>query len=384
MLHCEESIDLDAIPLPRFRFCDHGCQSCHLVGPEHMKDIKVIRARLCHLEKVTEVHSPMNRSWFNPCVGYVLQYVDLLKEFKDHVKSLKLDIDVHQDPKVVDGNVIYPSSWTHTAPLIVPRICFVVTPSNRFMNVHGELPLIMIKPSIYFPNEDLWKQRWLEKKAKKALLVREYFKPDFYQTILAENEACNGWLLKKSNRKYITIPCVFNDTLNLLGIMCFPYILFNSIADAKREATEWFFANPDAGDNFVGPIFELNTITGHVYLADQINLVKDRPNKRKKDDSMELTRKLKDKMETAVKKRFENLSLEELTHPLEDMDACEKTYDRGEPTVKRSRKDMFPPSEVYDACDPVTFSVNHPYDLDMAKLLQNFRVGMAAERKIEK
>lgn len=371
MLHCEESIDLESVPLPPFPFCNRGCRSCNLIRSttDTHRNIKIISARLCHLKCFTEIHTPSDSDKVNPCSRYVMNYVELLNEFKQHAVSLKLDIDVHQDPKVVDGSVIYPNSWTHTAPLIVPRICFVVTMNTRFTNVFNEIPLILIKPSIHFFNEDLWQQRWLEKKARKALLVRDYFKPDFFQTVLAETEACNGWLLKKSNRKYITIPCVYDGALNTLGIMCFPYILFNSVAEAKREATEWFFANPDAGDNFVGPIFELNTLTGHIYLADQINLVKDRPNKRKKDDSMELTRKLKDKMEKAVKHRFENLSLDELTHPLEDMDACEKTYDRGEPSVKKSRIDL---------------TAISPYDKDMAKLLQNFIVGKASERSIEK
>lgn len=376
-LYCDEQeIDLDKMPIKLFQFDD--CASCKLLKASGMYPSpfpspyhRLVKMRMNHLEREWVTHSSLH--WVNPVAGYVLNYTNLLVEFKKHATSLKLDVDSNECEIIKDGLVIYPNSWTHMAPIIRPRIFFVKVLEGRNANLYDKVPLILLDAPIHFLNESLWKERWLEKKAKKSLEVADFFRPDFYRTLCAEQSSNVGWMLKKSNKKYITIPCVFNETLQGLEIMCFPYILFNSIGAAKDEAVEWFTANPDAGENFLAPIFELNTITGHVYLADQVNVVKDRPGKRKKDQSIEITKKMKDKMEEAIKNRFADMSIDDTPHPDRDMrDGCEKLYDRGQPSLKKI-KTIEP--------NPFDNSLAHnPYNRDFAKLLQNSLYGKHMER----
>ena len=197
---------------------------------------------------------------------------------------------------------------------------------------------------ITFLNETYWKNRWIEKKAKKKLLMGEHLKPDFYQSLLADVTANGSWMYKRSTRKYITLPCCFNEKLNGLEVMCFPYILFNRIDDAKEEAMAWFNENLEYRQNFLAPIFELNNTTGYITCVDQISLVRDRPLKRKSptEEANDAATELRLKMIQSLQNRMTRLRLDDGCEMASsddddekasiasatDIDECEKKYER--------------------------------------------------------
>jgi hypothetical protein len=247
-----------------------------------------------------------------------------------------------------------------------PRILFKTI--NHYNQSGGLLtscrvPVLKSGLPITFLNESYWKNRWMEKKAKKKLLMGDHLKPDFYQNLLADITASGSWMYKRSTRKFITLPCCFNEELNGLEVMCFPYILFNRIDDAKEEAMAWFNENLEYGQNFLAPIFELNNTTGLIFCVDQVSLVRERPLKRKSpsEEANDAAKQLRMKMIQSLQNRMTRLRLDDdgcemassddeednASIPPALVDECEKKYERVSKKMKRTDQEKVLLNSVY-------------------------------------
>ena len=289
----------------------------------------------------------------------------MLFELKRTLSRLKDQIETLGHERMNNGCPVHDFHGLHVyGPH--PRIVFKTI--NHY-DAAGELltscrvPVLKSGLPITFLNETYWKNRWLEKKAKKKLLMGDHLKPDFYQNLLADITASGSWMYKRSTRKYITLPCCFNEKLNGLEVMCFPYILFNRIDDAKEEAMAWFNENLEVGQNFLAPIFELNNTTGHVFCVDQVSLVRERPLKRKSpsEEAKDAATQLRIRMVQSLQNRMTRLRLDddgcEMASSNDDgenasippalVDECEKTYERDSKKMRRTDEEKKALNSVY-------------------------------------
>lgn len=323
------------IPLPMdwHQVQNDDCYTCKAIPTKSSPNFKLVNMILVDMERERheEIHS--SSRWINPLVGYVLNHCEMLAELKMHVTWLKRDIEaINADCTVVDGVITYPTTWGNLAPIVIPRITFFTPIESKKVNTNlrGEMPCLMKGPAKTFLNEHYWRQRYLEKKARKMLIARDYFKPDFFQQILSDVHDSSGWIYRKTNRKYMTMPCVYNKEIRGMEVLCFPYILFNREIDAKQEAMNWFFDNKELGHNFFAPIFELNLTSGQVTMADKITLAKEERGTKRKLASDE-TKRQKDDIEESLSDEMEKLEIDE------DNVECEKIYERGHPNERSKR-----------------------------------------------
>ena len=249
----------------------------------------------------------------------IKQHWAMITDLRDHLASLKKAVNDLRDTVVIRGVSHTPIRGTYLRSLpdenYNVRITFVEQLLLLGEDRTQKVPILANLPRIKFLNERFWEERYLEKVAKARLIVAGDLKPNHFQNMVKEiSMGGNGSVYRSSSRKYITIPARFNYALDALEIICFPYVLFNSVQDAEDEANAWFEENTASCRNFLAPIFEMNMVTGTLCLVKEVNLSSATPIKRKAPYELasDLVKELKAEMGKAMSKRMKRMSLDEL------------------------------------------------------------------------